>query len=286
MKPEPQAFFLPADPAAAAGGQRFCVHHPAQGEHLRGRIVYAHPFAEEMNKTRRMAALQARAFAAAGYSVLQIDLHGCGDSSGDFADASWQAWIDDLVAASSWLRERDEPHRQAPLWLWGLRSGCLLISAALTQLAAGESQALKLCLWQPSSAGKLLLQQFMRLRLAADLAGGQSRGQMEAMRQQLQAGQAVDIAGYLLAPGLALGLEAARLLPPEPATLVDRLEWFEISSRSDAELSPVATQALAAWSAGGSRRVRSHLIQGPAFWQTSEIEDAPALIEASTAALS
>ena len=40
-------------------------------------------WAEEMNKARRMAALQARLLAENGYAVLQIDLHGCGDSSGD-----------------------------------------------------------------------------------------------------------------------------------------------------------------------------------------------------------
>jgi len=33
-----------------------------------------------MNKSRRMAALQARVFAAMGFGVLQIDLFGCGDS--------------------------------------------------------------------------------------------------------------------------------------------------------------------------------------------------------------
>jgi alpha/beta superfamily hydrolase len=40
-----------------------------------------------MNKARRMAALQARALAALGYGVLLLDLHGCGDSSGDFGDS-------------------------------------------------------------------------------------------------------------------------------------------------------------------------------------------------------
>ena len=100
-----EAFFLPADP-----GQRFCLLHPAQGGIERGLVVYAHPFAEEMNKSRRMAAQQARALSAAGFTVLQIDLLGCGDSSGDFGDATWQGWVDDVVAACRWLRRhRDNP---------------------------------------------------------------------------------------------------------------------------------------------------------------------------------
>lgn len=105
-----QAFFLPCDL-----GQRFCIYHAARNGQARGAIVYLHPFAEEMNKARRMAALQSRALAKAGFNVLQIDLLGCGDSSGDFADATWEAWQDDLVSGCSWL----QAHNQGPLILWG-----------------------------------------------------------------------------------------------------------------------------------------------------------------------
>ena len=70
--------------------------------------------------------MQARALAASGCEVLQIDLCGCGDSSGDFGDASWQDWLDDVVAAHAWLRA----HSDAPLTLWGLRAGCLLAADA------------------------------------------------------------------------------------------------------------------------------------------------------------
>jgi hypothetical protein len=38
------------------------------------------------------------------------------------------------------------------------------------------------------------------------------------------------------------------------------------------------------WEQAGCR-VNSHLVNGPAFWQTTEIEDAPFLIDATTAAL-
>src|SRR5947208_15350687 len=100
------------------GGRRFCVFHPASRRDAAGAFVYVHPFAEEMNKSRRMAALQSRALAAAGHAVLQIDLHGCGDSSGGFGDASWAAWIDDVVGACAWIIEKT----RAPLWLWGLRA--------------------------------------------------------------------------------------------------------------------------------------------------------------------
>ena len=91
---------------ARPNGERLCVYHAPTAGLPRAAVVYVHPLAEEMNKSRRMAALQSRALAAVGCAVLRIDLHGCGDSSGDFADASWEDWVDDVVAACGWLRER------------------------------------------------------------------------------------------------------------------------------------------------------------------------------------
>ena len=284
---QPKAFFLPAE--LAEGGQRFCLFYPAEwgqnGGATRGLVLYIHPFAEEMNKARRMAALQARALAQGGYSVLQIDLSGCGDSSGDFGDATWKSWVSDVVQGCHWLRSQSNIQSagsdNVPLWLWGLRAGCLLAVEASGQLV----EACNFLFWQPPSSGKLLLQQFLRLKLAGDMLGGQSKGVMESMRQQLAAGSPVEIAGYMLSSGLAMGLEQAALVPPASMGQARRLEWFELSTREDAGLSPVAAKTIAQWQQAGFR-IGNHIAHGPAFWQTTEIEDAPALIAATTAALS
>lgn len=268
-----QAFYIDRPPD---GGQRFCIYHPAQGGRARGQILHLHPFAEELNKTRRMSALQARAFAAAGFDVLQIDLLGCGDSSGDFGDASWQAWIDDGLAGIEWLRRQAD----APLCLWGLRAGSLLA----VELARRLSEPVDLLLVQAPASGKVLLQQFLRLKLAAGLMDGDNKGLMAALRQSLAAGETVEIAGYRLSAALAQGLEAATMLPPASCEGAPRLAWLELSSQPGAELTPVATQTLARWQQAGYR-VDARCVLGPAFWQTSEIEIAPQLIEAGTAML-
>ncbi|BDT66487.1 hypothetical protein os1_06500 [Comamonadaceae bacterium OS-1] len=262
------AFFLPV-----GSGQRFAIFHPAQGGTARGLVAYVHPFAEEMNKSRRMAALQAKALAAHGYAVLQLDLLGCGDSSGDFGDASWQAWVDDVVLACQWLRRQGD----APLWLWGLRAGCLLAAQAAAQL----DEPCNFLFWAPTPAGKPLLQQFLRLKAAGDLASGNAKAVMDGLRAQLAAGTPVDIAGYRLSATLASGLEQATLAAPAAA---GRLEWLDLSTQADASLSPATAKPLQAWQAAGFA-VRSQVVMGPAFWQTSEIEEAPALLTATLAAL-
>ncbi|MBB3294078.1 exosortase A-associated hydrolase 2 [Mitsuaria sp. BK045] len=273
-------FFLDA----GARGQRLCVHHAAAAPFAtapRGQILLLPPFAEEMNKSRRMTALAARAFAAAGFEVLMLDLLGCGDSSGDFGDASWAHWQDDVRLAAAWLDARALPRPDGgrpPLWLWGLRAGALLAPAVFD---AVTDRPLHLLLWQPVTAGKLQLQQFMRLRVAADLIGGQAKGAVQAMRDQLARGEPVEIAGYLLAPALAEGLDAAQL---KPSPRVARVAWLELSPREDATLTPAASMAVQAWQAQGAE-VRAAVCQGPSFWAATEIEEAPRLIEASLAAL-
>lgn len=264
-----EAFYLPA-----ASGQRFCLFHPASDPAAqRGAVVYVHPFAEEMNKSRRMAALQAKVMAAAGYSVLQIDLYGCGDSSGDFGDATWETWIDDVMLAYGWLHDRSA----AVPWLWGLRSGCLLACEAAVQIVAPS----RLLLWQPVVSGKQFLQQFLRLRLAGEMFGGESKGHMERLRDQLARGESLEIAGYSLSPGLASGLERSELSPAPKSV---RIEWIELSGKADASMSPLARARIAAWQSVG-RQLRGHLVCGSAFWQTAEISECPALIDATIDAL-
>jgi exosortase A-associated hydrolase 2 len=232
-------------------------------------VVYVHPFGEEMNKSRRMAALQSRALAGAGFAVLQIDLLGCGDSSGDFGDATWADWIDDVVRAAQWLQARYD----APLWLWGLRAGCLLATDAAARLG-GDCRFL---FWQPAVAGKPLLQQFLRLKAAADMQQSDAKATMDALRTALAAGEAVDVAGYKLHPALAAGLEHASLEAPLRSTEV---RWLELSTRDGAELLPGSMRGIEAWRQAG-HAVSAAVVHGPAFWQTQEIEDAPVLIEAT-----
>ena len=270
MPPGVDIFLLPSD---QGNGERLCVHHTPAGGQALGAVLYVHPWAEEMNKSRRMAALQARALAAAGYEVLQIDLYGCGDSSGDFADASWAHWVGDIVQAARWLQER----LAAPLCIWGLRAGALLA----VQAAAVLSEPCELLLWQPALSGRQLLQQFLRLKLAASMGQEGPKGSVENLRQELLLGRAVEVAGYVLPPALAAGLEQASLVVPAN---VGHIRWLEVSTRDSPTLLPASATCIEAWRAAG-RDVSATAVTGPAFWQTQEIEDAPALLSATLAAL-
>lgn len=271
-----EAFYLdvPAGERRCGLGKRFCIHHDARGLETRGLVLYVHPFAEEMNKARRMAALQSRALAEMGFSVLQIDLQGCGDSSGDFGDATWQGWIDDVLLGCRWLQRRAE----APLWLWGLRAGCLLSCDAARRLAT----PCHFLFWQPTIRGKSALQQFFRLKVAADMVTGDSTGVIERIRRQLDSGAGVEIAGYALSPELAKGLDEALVNPPPGGR--GRVVWLEVSAAADATLTAASEEAIERWKRAGYV-VHYDVVAGPAFWQTTEIEEAPKLLTITADAL-
>jgi len=118
--------------------------------------------------------------------------------------------------------------------------------------------------------------------MAGELASGRAKGITEQLRNQLAAGEPVEIAGYRVLPALAEGLEAAELVLP--ASGGGQVIWLEISLRDEATLAPVSLNRIEHWQATGCV-VHAKVVRGPAFWQTSEIEDAPELIAATQAAL-
>jgi exosortase A-associated hydrolase 2 len=263
-----EAFFLPVQ-----DGFRYCLFHVPQGE-CRGALVYLHPFAEEMNKSRRMAALQARALAALGIGVLQIDLHGCGDSSGEFGDARWDGWKRDVDEARAWLQQR----LGRPAGLWGLRVGALL---ALDYAAGAAVPPPSLLLWQPVTSGAGFLTQFLRLRVAAELLqDGAGNGGTKALRLQLEQGKSLEIAGYDLAPHMADAIERldASVLAPRGC----RIDWFEVTAAPDRPLPPAASRIAAIWRAQGID-FGVHLTHGDPFWTTPEMSECPALLDATGA---
>ena len=92
--------------------------------------------------------------------------------------------------------------------LVGLRLGALLALDAAADVPSVD----RVFLWQPVLRGDQMMTQFLRLRLAADLAGAKAGGESTAtMRARLGAGESLEIAGYEVAPALAQSIDSLRL---------------------------------------------------------------------------
>jgi len=267
--PHVEPFFFDSEP-----GTRFCLYHaPNPHQAPRGAILYVHPFAEEMNKSRRMATLQSRAFAGAGYAVLQIDLFGCGDSCGDFSAARWELWKNDLEVARQWLAARSS----GPMHLWGLRLGGLLA----LDYASTTGQVDGIILWQPYLNGRTCINQFLRLRLASQMMDdepGVAHSSAE-LRAQLGAHRTLEVGGYEVAIELVQAIDAcdaANMVLP-PCTV----HWFACGV-SAPRLRASAARLAERWAPGGVS-VHFHSVDGAQFWGTTEIAECPALLAATNA---
>jgi exosortase A-associated hydrolase 2 len=236
-------------------------------------VVYVHPFAEEMNQSRRMAALQAEALAGLGLGVLTLDLTGCGDSTGELADARWETWRDDIIAGCNWLEAEGYRH----ITLWGLRLG-----AALAVEAACSEPGIchRLVLWQPVVSGRTALTQFLRLRIAAEMSSGGGET-TKSMREALGAGETIEIAGYELTPELAAALDGVDLAGAELPDGI-AVDWIEIAAQADRGPAPASRRVIERWrEAGAAPAVET--VAGEAFWSIQETTLVPALIERTSA---
>lgn len=258
-----EAFFL-----GTGELRRFCLVHRPSGV-TRGALLHVHPFAEELNRSRPMCAIAAQAFADAGWLVLQVDGAGCGDSFGEFGNATWTQWLDDLDLARAWLFEQG--HDSAIVWT--LRGGSLLAADWMRRAALDWP----LLMWQPMTSGKQLLTQFLRLSLVDD-SGPESKHVMAQLRQRLAQGDSVDVGGYVINARLAAELEASALVPQSSGAAPMAL--LEVSGQPGAGLTPAAEALLSRWQSAG-RHAEGGVAVGPKFWQSYDTRTAPDLVPRS-----
>jgi exosortase A-associated hydrolase 2 len=262
-----EAFFFDADP-----GTRFSIYHAPDPQQItRGTILYVHPFAEELSRSRRMAALQARAFAEMGYAVLQIDLFGCGDSCGDFSSARWHLWKRDLEVARAWLADRCP----GPMHLWGVRLGALL---ALDFSCTAQVQGL--ILWQPFIHGHVAVSQFLREQLAIAAAHHEEAPESTAtLRERLDSGVSVEVGGYQLPCELVQAIDACN--GADLAVPACPIHWFAATGPAPAQLDAAARRLAARWKLRGATLHFHAISGGAAFWSSTGAAECPALLAAT-----
>jgi exosortase A-associated hydrolase 2 len=255
-------FFLPGH-----AGNLFALYHRPEGPAgCRGGVLYVHPFSNEMNYSRRPAALLARALAARGWGVLQVDLFGCGDSDGDFRDAGWETWVDDLTTAFDWLQERVGGR----VGLLGLRLGGLL---ALDFASRARRDIDRVLLWHPVVNGQQLMTDFLRLRVLSDAIGGRvgASATTRELRQEIDPGGPVEVPGYEIMPRLGQVIAETRIAPMGLAVAAP-IRWVEVVPGVEDPGRPSAQSTVHAWQAAG-RPATLHLVAGRPFWSSQFIHD-------------
>jgi exosortase A-associated hydrolase 2 len=263
----PEPFFL-----QGAQGRVFATYFPPQGP-TKGALLYLPPFAEEMNRCRSVVAEQARLLAGLGYGTLLLDLFGTGDSEGDFSEVSWECWLGDADLAARWLEERSG----MAVHLWGFRLGALL-AADVARRHAGRFG--RLLMWQPVLDGKLFFTQYLRLRVAYLMDRGLPAETTDSMRQAMEAGGQVEIAGYRLTVRIAADLDSKRL-----ADMTDlrglEIIWLEHVSEAGKVVSAPTQKAVERLREQACAvDVRTYV--GAPIWQLHDRDQVPQLMATTT----
>ena len=200
-------------------GQRIFIlaHHP---NNFSGEcVLVCPPFAEEMNKSRRMLTELAQYLAQKDIGLVIPDLYGTGDSEGDFADASIDQWIDDLACTEKWIESKGWRVES----VLGIRLGCLL---ALRYLATKNMPKRRVFFWQPVLDGARALDQFLRLRVAASLMADKKET-VVSLKARVSAEKKLEISGYTISESLVKGTETLKLDMVGSAG-ISKLHWFEV----------------------------------------------------------
>ncbi|WP_207060980.1 serine aminopeptidase domain-containing protein [Motiliproteus sp. SC1-56] len=219
------------------------------------RLVFAPPFAEEMNYSRAVVARTAQHLATRGWYVVLVDYWGTGDSGGDLEQVRLHHWLADMDAVLSWVG-CDE----TPVALWGLRFGALLIDYYLSVKPSRNLS--QFIFWQPQLSGRRMMRQFFRLRQVQEAFSGKQR--VDWLARALE-GDTVEVSGYRLSPELVR--EICALSWQGHALRVGASLWLEVGQ-------PPSEGALGFPVSAG---LEVQTCEGPAFWQVPDVYHAPAL---------
>ena len=250
-----------------ADGRVFALMRRPRGP-TRASVLVAPPFAEEMNKSRRMVAELSLLLAEIGVATVLVDPFGTGDSEGDFVAADWDRWRRDLLSAAAW----SEAEGCAVSGLIGIRLGCALAAEVARELP----QVAATVFWQPVAEGSRMVDQFLRLRVAASMADGPRKETTAELRRALREGLSVEIAGYDLSGAFVAQLDRVRLADVIGAHLGEA-SWFEIVRSETAEVGANVRKIVDAALAAGTRLELSTVVGAP-FWSSVEIVTNPRLL--------
>jgi pimeloyl-ACP methyl ester carboxylesterase len=236
--------------------------HLPEGDARPTGLVLCAPFGDERKSAWRALTQLSRSVARAGWPVVRFDYRGCGESPGDFIQATLETRLNDIVAAGEYL-ERELGLEQ--LCVAGLRLGATLAAGAGAELPGCCAAVLI----EPVPEGRRYFGRMLqRKKLRQSITSGQA--------EQDQGGDAVDLDGYAVRREVLEELQGVELSLPEyhpiGSALLAQVSFNE-KLRSETE------HAREVLEEGGVEVSLRTLVMEP-FWSRIDITDTGPLDEA------
>jgi exosortase A-associated hydrolase 2 len=170
-------------------------------------ILIIPPFAEEMNKSRRMMSTLLATAARDDITGYLFDLYGTGDSEGDFCDATWQRWLDNVFEM---IVHCCKTQGVKSLSIVAIRSGALLLNDLINRDSSRLTTYLKdIHYWCPVINSAQFVNQLFRVCLASNMLKKNAKSTIAELFQLLEEDGWIDIAGYRLNSELVRSIKEA-----------------------------------------------------------------------------
>jgi exosortase A-associated hydrolase 2 len=230
------------------------------------------PFAEETNKSRHLSTQLMGVLWQQGQDCFFPDPFGTGDSEADLDNTTAALWRQDLLLFIAHLKDRGYQYLNIVASRYGALQLIDLLATGALPLPLN-----KIVLWQPYLQSSTFLQQFFRLKIAEQMATGNKTSQKE-LEQQLSDGTVLEIAGYPITQNFVSSIHALKDVTALPALYQQTpLLWLETSMLPN--ISPVCEKGMAVLSQYFAAEFQQ--LQGPAWWNATELVQSPELIARS-----
>lgn len=175
--------------------QIYCVRHAPIG-HRVGQVLLAGCYAFSRERAYISWVRWARFLARHGLEVLRFDYRGSGESTGNFVEMDFDAWLEDTRCCARWLRDQGGG---CPLVLHGFELGALLTCRVFSQ-GIGDA----LLAWSPPASLRVMLCQALHMHRIQryTMRTQASRAGAEDFRAELEAGRPVVVGGCTISPRL------------------------------------------------------------------------------------
>ncbi len=206
-----------------------------------------------MNKIRRMLTVTGQRLNLAGIALVNPDLYGTGDSEGEFRDASWSQWLEDLRSSLAWANEAGLQVRG----LLGVRTGALLAAEFAAKVASVRASVL----WQPVQNGRSFLNQFLRVRVVSNSVNKGVRETVESLMDQIDSGKVLRVSGYELTQTVASPLSQGNL---------DSLATSALGNAVSIDVKRTGSETLEQTTKCGSITLTQFALKGEPYWNSVE----------------
>lgn len=247
----------------------FLAHYsPAAGSSGKA-VILVPPFAEELNRSKRMYVLCAQRLAGAGLDAYCFDFVGTGDSYGEWGSFSWADWQQNLVDVYEHIRASGVDD----ISVIALRLAALLVAETV---ASRQIQLSKCLLWDPVEDGEVYVRQLLRLKIAAAMTEEAASLTTKDVLASIEQHGFLEVGGYRITAELLDSIKQTKLTKTiEVLMNSSQLHWMVLKNTGQSNTVSIPLSVPKAL----QDKVILHAVQDTRFWMQQEVTIAPALLQ-------